>query len=304
MHVLPVGRSILTRIEEKPTLRTLGTVLKPESFDRTTNPYLSVAAQLRELATNQRILLDRFLTAPQLATLRGAEMDVCAEWNSVARAALRGTDDGRGVVLIASDTNEGLRSAMLVAARCADDVRYVDEPMDARDTLVGPGEVWVFRIPGLDFTKSPIPDETWYSVGSVGHVVQRTACTATAGRWTVTLHLTGGYKAVLPYLLVMAEGIKSVFRDPDSVAAGREPTVEAVSIHEHRPDVSLADQFLVELPVRWLRGTALTSLRKLADYAGSNANLPANTWAEWRGQWVHDGGARLSEAGMILTRVL
>lgn len=309
MHVLPVGLSLLTRAEAEPSLRELRSVLRPAAFDADTNPDRKVSVELARLTdpTTRLLDLDSVLATPaQWQAAQHPEPRLCAEWTSVAVARSKASGQS-AYVLIASDTDDGLRSAVLVAGQYAPgrQIHYVHEPVQAALSLaVEPGEVYVFRIPGLDFAANAMTDATWFSLGSVGHVIQQTARRASIDRWDVQLHLTGGYKAMLPYLLVMAEGIQTVFKQAGNVTKGREPTLRAVSVHEHDPDVPLGDLIQVPLPIRWVEGPSLRALRCLKEHTTTNARVFGDEWGEWRGQWIEAGGAKLSSAGMIITRVL
>lgn len=305
LHVVPVGRSLLAKADDRSDLQPLRSALDPASFDDTLNPGRRVASELHRLAPDGVLRLDQVLSAEQRNTVRDADAMACAEWTSVTRVAYTATATGTSHLLIATDTDPGLRSAVLVAARWAkdtDQIRYVHDPEEARGQLVKPGEVWVVRVPHLDFER-PIPDTTWYAVGSIGHIIQRTGCAAIDDRWEVTLHLTGGYKGMLPYLLAMGEGVQSFFRDCDEVTPGRVPTLEAVSIHEHKGDTPIAKQTLIELPIRWF--TDLDSLRDLKEHTATSPGVSSPQWDDWCGQWITGSGrgARLSPTGMILTRV-
>jgi len=309
MHVLPVGLSLLTKAQAESSLRELRSVLRPATFDDPANPDRKVSVELVRLTdpTTRRLDLDSVLVTPaQWQAVRSQEPRLCAEWTSVAVERSRSGGQA-GYVLIASDTDDGLRSAVLVAGQYAPDrqIHYVHEPIGATPSLtIEAGEVYVFRIPGLDFATKAMTETTWFSLGSVGHVIQRTASRASAGRWDVLLHLTGGYKAMLPYLLVMAEGIETVFKEEGNATKERAPTLRAVSVHEHDPDAPLGDLIQVPLPIRWVEGRTLRVLRDLKEHTINNARVFGDEWGEWRGQWIEAGGAKLSSAGMIITRVL
>lgn len=308
MHVLPVGRSILTRAEgDAPELQSLRRVLSPTIFDPALNPDRKVRAELASLTDRQTRLLDlrQILTTPrQWDEVRSSDWQLCAEWTSLTVASHARSDDGCCHVLIASDTDDGLRSAVLVAGQYAlgERIHYVDDPVDAANLEMEPGAVYVFRIPRLDFSVNAMTDLTWFALGTVGHTIQQTARRARAGQWEVLLHLTGGYKAMIPYLLVMAEGIKTACHI--EVIEGRVPTVRAVSVHEQPPGTELGEQILIELPVRWVQDRALRDLIAIKEHVGGNAAVRTDKWIDWRGQWIESGGAKLTPSGMIITRVL
>jgi hypothetical protein len=307
MHVLPVGRSLLGRIATEPALAVLKSVLRPGTFAVAANPRQRVAAELARLADPPTGVLDLHDVLPdeaQRVAVRSNDPKLCAEWTSVAVERLRAGDTDAASVLIASDTDDGLRSAVMVAGQYAERVTYVPEPIKARDMRIEPRRVYLFRIPGLDLGTEKPNDQTWLSLGSVGHVIARTARQATVTPWSVLLHLTGGYKAMMPYLLVMAEGIRSVFEHQDNVSGGRAPTLRAVSVHEQEHETPVAQLRQVPLPIRWVEGIPLKDLQDIADDTANNLSIFNGRWPAYRGQWITEGGGRLSEAGMILTRVL
>jgi hypothetical protein len=308
MHVLPVGRSLISRANSQPELVSLTSVLLPGRFGVTTNPSQKVSVELARLADSRTGLLDLhdvLVEDAQWEAVRADDAKLCAEWTSVAVERLRASESGAAYVLIASDTDDGLRSAIMVAGQYGPQVTYVPEPLEARTMRIEPGQIYVFRIPGLDFGTSRSNDETWLSLGSVGHVIARTARQATVTPWSVLLHLTGGYRAMLPYLLIMAEGIKSVFNDSTQIPPGQPaPMLRAVSVHEHEPQTPVVQLKQVELPIRWVEGSQLTDLGEIAGYTENGLRIFDGKWPAYRRQWITGGGGKLSKAGMILTRVL
>jgi hypothetical protein len=305
MNVLPVGRSLLTSVEDKAELAGLRGVLELQGPDDPGNPSRSVHVELERLTdpTTRVLDLHRVLSSEdEWAVVLGATTDACAEWTATEVPDPPGWagPNGHSYVLIASDTNDGLRSAVLTAARYTANrtMRYVAEPTAAPDREIEPGEVVLYRIPGLNLARGDLPDQVWFSLGAVGHTIQRTATDATAGRWDVVLHLTGGYKAMLPYLLVMAEGIKSVFEDHDEVSDPL-PTIRGVTVHQDNVDTQ------VELPIRWISRDWRQELLALKQCVGNGSAVPSDRWNGWKGQWLEaaENPRRLSRSGMILVRV-
>jgi hypothetical protein len=140
------------------------------------------------------------------------------------------------VVLLASDTNEGVLAALLNATRLGRRTRYRSTPPTVRD----PGRarvvqriehrdgapVEVIRIPRLlPDTNADFPQAT----GHIAHTLLWAVEQPEARDGGVVLHLAGGYKATLPFLLVLAEYVRERAR---SLPGG----VRAVSVwckHEH-----------------------------------------------------------------------
>jgi hypothetical protein len=306
MHVLPVGQSLLDNIGKSGDLAALSPVLS--------DPRYSVHDQLRQATdgTTHALDLGRVLTTEKAReAARTGDYRVSAEWTSVAvhRAGRRVDVTAEAFVLIASDTDEGLRAATLVAAQYADEhtLRYIAEPTAAGHLRIEPGEVRIVRIPDLDLGKKQPTDRTWFSLGTVGHVIQTTARMPPAGsRWEVVLHLTGGYKAMIPYLLVMAEGIKSVFHDPQRVTSAV-PTISAVTVHEASVDRAAGAAVLVELPVRWLDVGPLGDVLGLKDRVGGGVTVDSDRWDDFTGQLIErdrTGQRQLTSAGKIMVRVV
>jgi hypothetical protein len=293
LHLVTVGQSLLGRVNSH--LPHLNGVLDPTVLRQ------SVAAQLIDLTRDgyldpQTIVAD----GAALTALRAADPVLAAEWTSLAAYRSRPQHPaGDAVVYLASDTDEGLRAAVLLALRETrtspnTQVRYVHD-VGGEGMLIPEhdGEVAVVRIPGLDFAAEQSwgnAERTWQALGDFGFAVARTAFT---GDWSVVLHLSGGFKAAIPYLLVMAEGICTRLRSID----GTTLTVTAVCVHES----SVGQQrlpYLVDLPVRYLSLPLHEALR--ASDALDRIVL--------RGQFTTDPTSTrpvsLTWAGLILTRVL
>lgn len=132
------------------------------------------------------------------------------------------------VVLLATDTVDGLLSAFWVSARLLGirDVHGFDA-LDFRDDLPADdvddlacsarGRVLVIRLPGLRMTDRAGPSRAMRALGLAGRLVLRSL----APREDLVVHLSGGFKATLPFLLGTAEGLHSLLsgEDPDRVRA-------------------------------------------------------------------------------------
>jgi hypothetical protein len=295
LHVVTVGRSILDRLDSNlPRLRS---VLDPALLTPR-----SVGDTLCELTRAGEIDPTALLPDDAAADIRDASWRLTAEWTSLKayRAAPAAIPDA-AVIYVASDTEDGLRAATLVAlhdTRAGNGynsvLRYQQVP-DPEPLIVDhTGRVVVVRVPGLDFSSSRKEgDRTWRALGDLGRTVARTA---QANGWSVVLHLSGGFKAAIPYLLVMAEGIRTRLRMSDSAQTPRGLTVSAVCVHES--SIGSDQPYLVALPVRYL-SEPVHKMLTAPDALGT---------ADLRGQFTLDATptepARFSWAGTILTRVL
>lgn len=261
LHLVPVGLSLVEK----------GHLEFPDSL-------LTARQALQHAATGPRHELDwdRLGPAglPRLAA--GLGTDTAAEWTSIA--AIRdepryASRDGEAYVFIATDTHEGLRAAALVAERYQDStIHYLDEPLTAeRREVLEPGDVSLCRIPDLDLGKLKPTPTTWRSLGAVGRLAADTA-TEAPGEWHVIVHLSGGYKAMIPYLMVLSEAVHSRLRDnrPDSA---HRPSIRAVAIHEETLRQAPEAPIVIDIPVRSIRSHLLGFAKKLAVAARPDSDL-------------------------------
>lgn len=304
MHVVPVGLSLLRRIAENrlPGARAaldLGILAQRDGGPR------PLAEHLRGATDNpgRTLNLRQLVRDSESAALADGAIGLCGEWESVNTISqLRSTlDGGTAYVLLGTDTDDGLRAAVLVAARYIPgrELRYIDDPREGM--VIEPHTVNVCRVPGLDLRSSVPECDTWEALGAVGKAAAATAVSAVPDRWDVVLHLSGGYKALIPYLLVMAEGIASVIEYTTGDVGDRRPTLRAVALHEDNPGN------VVDLPVRVLSDPlyrAVLDLKKAVDPTG---RVPTgNRWDLLLGSAIERDGAvrRLSPLGTILAAVL
>lgn len=303
LHVVPVGLSLLDRIEQ-PVLAT----------DELPASVLTVRDALR-WAGGQTGELDwerLGLPAARRATLAATPTAAAAEWTSLAAV----TDDrrygavrGEAYVLLATDTDDGLRAATLVAARYPSTrVRYLDEPLAARGTGLEPGDAYLCRIPHLNLGIVPPTSGTWRSLGAAGRLVADAATQTGRGEWTVIVHLSGGYKAMVPYLMVLAEGIHTRLRALPPDAAHR-PVIRAVAVHESSLDQRHSERpIVIDIPVRAIEGDLLTQTRTLAQHTHADSDVVSAGIAEdLLGLFLERHGEhqrRLTAAGLIMVNVL
>lgn len=139
------------------------------------------------------------------------------------------------VVLLLTDTVEGMLSGFWVAAhlleatnqdafedlRFLDDVPTSDVDLDAQ-AFHARGHVLAVRVRDLQMTHPDDARLAMHRLGLVGRLVHRSL----AEHEDVIVHLSGGYKATLPFLLGIAEGLHSL------LPGERGPRVRAVVAHE------------------------------------------------------------------------
>ncbi|KLL13026.1 MULTISPECIES: hypothetical protein [Protofrankia] len=229
VHLLPCGTSILANLRPPRSVTSL------ESDDvRVLTDWAERTLTAGVLARPQTWAESfRDEVGPYLASITDCQRPVrlSAEVASLHRYRPFLDADDR-IVLLASDTAEGVLAAVLNAARFRRPVRVHAEPV--LDSLaegvpllggaVGarpaePGEpVHVLRIPRL------LPDRTTTFTEAIENVAKALVWAALLHRPPLTdlvLHLSGGYKATLPYLVSFAEYVN-----------GERPKVFAFCLHE------------------------------------------------------------------------
>jgi hypothetical protein len=252
-----VGISLLGRIDAG-ALPALAPALRPTPAQVVGNPAGAVRAMLRWATRADTVLpADVLLTDAQLQQVRHPDSRVLsAEWSTVdaARDSQSGAD---AIILLASDTDDGLRSALFVAARYPGEIRYLDDPLGwDLPPPVTPGGVYLCRIPGLNLARSILATPVWRALGRVGRLV---AYDARSADRQVVFHLSGGYKAVIPYLMVMAETLRSILRDRELCTPGTFSTVRAAALHE-------SAAALIDVPVRWWPTELWNQIKELAEW--------------------------------------
>ncbi|MEU1900653.1 hypothetical protein ABZ512_19945 [Nocardiopsis dassonvillei] len=159
-------------------------------------------------------------------------------------------------LLVSSDTAKGLRAALFNAVVLAggdlNRVRYLAEPLS--QVHEERGKVVVVRLPGLDAGDSKGFVEAMRGLGSLGQGVDRIL--EEAGD-TAFFHLSGGFKAALPFLLGLGEALRSL--------RGKS-RVRAFALHELSRDL-----LSIELP---LRSFSSRLLREEIAGAAEDGTLP------------------------------
>lgn len=177
--------------------------------------------------------------------------------------------------------------------------------------------MYLCRIPRLDLGVQTPKSVTWRSLGAVGRLVADTATQTGDGAWEVILHLSGGYKAMIPYLMVLAEGVHSRLR-PRAVGPQYRPKVRAVAIHDpsegRNPNQA---RNVVDIPVRAINSVLLAGVAKLAAMprAGSDPDsdpdndiVVGHAPEDLLGLFIEPADQRqsyrLTAAGLIMVNVL
>ncbi|MGH3842090.1 MAG: hypothetical protein ACRDS0_11690 [Pseudonocardiaceae bacterium] len=309
LHLIPVGVSLLKQIDDG-NLPLLTSALAdgelPGSADTVWEALSKATGPRHELD------LDRLkLTGTPRATV-ASDPSMAAEWTSVR--AVRDDADysaagGRAYVLIATDSDRGLRAATLVAMRYRHTtVRYLHEPLQAGPLAADPGDVYICRIPDLDLGEREPTSVTWRSLGAVGRMVVDTVTQTGHGEWDVVVHLSGGYKAMIPYLMVLAEGVHSRLRN-EPLGPGRRPKIHAVAIHDPSDGTNPNQaRNVIDIPVRAFDGDLLADVRKLAALTQPDTDdVGPDAPVDLRGLFIDRKNGRpyhLTSAGLIMVKVL
>lgn len=302
LHVVPVGLSLLDHLEQP----VLAVDELPGSAITVSDALQWAGGQTRELDW------DRLELAGLPRVHAQADRRLAAEWTSVAAITAErrsGSVDGHAYLFLATDTDDGLRAAALIAARYQrTTTRYLHEPLTAGRLALEPGDVYVCRIPGLNLGIRQPTSTTWRSLGAAGRLAADTAQQTARGEWEVVVHLSGGYKAMIPYLMEMAEGIHTRLRDVPPDASYR-PTIRAVAIHHSSLEQSCTGTpIVIDVPVRAIEGDLLTDAKKLAAAARPDSDVVRTGVAEdLLGLFIEQQGEqtrRLTSAGLIMVTML
>lgn len=226
MHLLPCGVSILRNMRPPNPVTSLsaGDVRAMSEWAR------------RELTTTRRDHPDQWAASfradlgPYLASIRDCQQPVklSAEVASLHRHAPQPGARDR-LVLLASDTAEGVLAALLNAARLRERIVYHPVPLlDSTATghpVLDEGTeepLHILRIPGL------LPDSTGRFSEAMEHVANAMVWAARLhrrDREELAIHLAGGYKATIPYVVALAEYVRTAW-----------PPVRAWCLHEGDAD--------------------------------------------------------------------
>jgi hypothetical protein len=197
-------------------------------------------------------------------------------------------------VLVCSDTPRGLRAGLWNALALTDGdlarVRYLPDPGSMAGAIRG--RAVLVRVPGMD---AGSPEGFRQAMGGLGllarHIFQYGQL---AGAEEFRFYLSGGFKAAIPYLIGLAEAVRSIDNDRlgdlgvDTVAGPGPYPVKAFVLHEtagpEAPPIQLPLRRLIAATIRQEVGGYDKSLRRkgkpgsglLDGYAYEIAGRPEN----------------------------
>lgn len=302
LHVLTTGSSLLDKIEhwaQDSHSSMVGALVPGAVPPDTVHEMLST----ERTAADNTLNVQGLLQPVQRSLLAAASPEDAAEWTSVHAVRSDGgfaTPDAESYLFLASDTDKGLRAATFLAVgHDPRSVHYVPEPLDHGGQWILPEQAWICRIPRLDLGTTGPTGHTWRSLGAAGRLVANTV-EQDPRNWTVMVHFSGGYKAIVPYVMILAEAIRSRLRTLDM-------PVRAVALHES--SVRLGNALAVEVPVRHLSSNLWADVETLrAAMRPDSDEVPASTASDRLvGLMVEPGNAhrtRVTAPGLISTHVL
>lgn len=261
VHVISVGRSLLDAFRRPDLFRDLYPTIrkhKPENvLDELGSSTAAINARLTAWFGPDGILPEQQVNLIGAVEADRWPVDVCAELETFrAVTERRSVADDELVLLLATDTVEGLTSGLWTAVAVAGGaharIRYVAEPAQITPA---PG-VALVRVPHLDASDDRRFGTAMSSLGELGRALLPAANEPSK---SFQFHLSGGFKAAIPYLIGLAEGLRSF---PSQAAR-----VEAYVLHD-------TSKRAIPLPLRRLNPDAVRS--ELAGFApdGSRSGLP------------------------------
>jgi len=230
--------------------------------------------------------------APDLAALVKAVQPgrwpsiVSGELKTVARMPGTGypLSHADTAVLVSSDTSGGLLAGLWNAAALADGdlsrVSYLARP----DMPLGPlrGRALVVRVPGLDAAEEDGFRRAMGGLGTLGRNLLQSGELRRAE--PILFCLTGGYKATMPYLIGLAEGLRSL-------DAGH--PVDAFVMHETAGQQAPP----IRLPLRRLVASQVEQELSGFDASGERAAVPRPALLNGYAYDVADGRCTLTAFG-------
>lgn len=296
VHIVPVGVSLLDVIEDTWPPR-----LRDALADRDLWKHLAETVHAGGTVTDTLLGVGDHDSGEVRAELDTLKPKHCAEWHALDRYRDEfGGSDTDTWVFVGTDTETGSRAAALVALGHLHrhqnlTLHYLDTPGDGHASYLHSGRAYLMRLPGLNLAAHhTVPDSAWQAMGELGALLALAVSNAHHRHETV-FHLSGGYKAALPYFLTVAQAVRTT--NNGRYAA----TVSAYSLHEHsnRP---------IPLPVPYLTGTPLDLMKHVASTIDSDTTVADDVATDLIGLYleseVRQGRRRLTPEGTIVARTL
>lgn len=223
LHLVSVGSTLLDALEAPSRIRDLdpdlADAIREESPTRILSDIAGTdsTAAAAELAaclsagTDQHRHLTRLvheIRPGRWPSVSSAELDTLTR----APGGRRHLAEDDVAVLLATDTVDGLTAALWNALALTggdlDRVEYLDGP--AAPPTAPRGRALIVRVPGLDSRTESDFTRAMEGLGTLGRTLVTKV--AASGDENFLFHLSGGYKAAVPYLIGLAEGLRSLPR--------------------------------------------------------------------------------------------
>jgi hypothetical protein len=253
IHVLSVGLSLLTAMNERSELfgpaqsvvrrhRNDIVAAMPRTADNRAAAWLTEALGTTGEAPARLANLVRELHPLTWPSAVSAEVQTY----SCAPDHRRPLPADATAILIASDTGEGLASALWnAAALTGDPARIGFVPDVDRPVPMTGGQAVIVQIPGMD-----AGDENGFrtAMRALGAFAGRSLVPPLERGARLRMHLSGGYKAAIPYLIALAEALRS-----------RSDQISACVLHESAVARAGDRARAIDLPLRRLTSELLRS---------------------------------------------
>ena len=282
VHLISVGKSVIDALE-KPREKLkdtsfrqqianahLADLMAPEVTHahqgQIASDWLAGALAVPGTAAYDQVKADRLVEAVKKAEPHRWPADFCAEIQTFAGmpGARRPLPAGDIAVLVCSDTPVGLLAGVWNALVLTDGtlsrVLYLADPASSGQRLSeARGRVVIARVPGMDAGDEQGFRDAMGALGGLARDLFKHGGLEHAEKFQFCL--SGGYKAAIPYLIGMAEAVRSIdeWRLKELGVAGLMPEdrapypVDAYVLHEDAPE----GRDPIRLPLRHLIASAV-----------------------------------------------
>ncbi len=271
VHVISVGRSVLERLDDPAGTPTGHSEADAEVRQRKPQKQFDSYApdQASDWIASALSPGSQDANAAALAEVaRAIRPDLWPADMSAEVATFRRLPDIRRflpvtdiALLICSDTSEGLLAGLWNAAALTgnklDRVAYLADPKT--NPGVVRGKVVITRVAGMNAATRDGFATAMKGLGALGRHVLRSGDVEDSERFC--FYLSGGYKAAIPYLIGLAEGVRSL---------NPERPVSAFVLHESATEKT----GLIQLPLRYLPAERVRYELSKFDENGKGTEVP------------------------------
>ena len=229
VHIVPVGLSLADYLQSPQVRTDLG--VERQVHQRWKEPGLGLSQNVHPNELLSRAFgsdshkvsdddFDKFMALIDEAHIQGwpGNLGMSAEIDAIRARDVELADDDR-VILLASDTPEGLANAAWNALVLAEGdqkrVWYRDSLKHARPESGARQQIVIMRVPYLDVTSHEEFPKALQSLTELakliqGHGIPDDEKLVRCQGEELAFHITGGYRATVPYLIAIAEWLRSL----------------------------------------------------------------------------------------------